>query len=354
MWWRPSRMRGEGMDPAAKTQPGRNMYRNSKILITGGTGSIGLVLAESLLTRKPGRIILFTNDENGLFEARVRLAGEDAVEYKLGDVRDREALREVARGCDYVFHAAALKHVDFCESNPIEAVSTNILGTQNVIDAAVTNGVRRMVFISTDKAVNPISTMGATKLLGERLVSTASRTSGPVVFSTVRFGNVFGSRGSVVSVFERQVREGSAITVTNPEMTRFAISPLDAARLVLRAAEEASSGEIFVLKMESLKISDLAEASRQFFGKLYGKAPGTIPVKTIGSKPGEKLHEELMTDSEAVRAVEIGDFYVINPARKTIQAGKPVRGVRYTSNKTRLLTVSSIRRMLQSLYDARR
>jgi len=198
-------------------------YRDANILITGGTGSVGLGLAEVALQYEPRRICLLSNDENGLFEARIVFGRDSRVDYRLGDVRDRRSVESVIAGFDTVFHAAALKHVDFCERNPYEATYTNVVGTQIVIDCSIRSGVSRFVYISTDKAVNPISTMGATKLLGEKLMFAASRRSETTTFSCVRFGNVLGSRGSVLRIFERQVREGGPMTVTDPEMTRFII-----------------------------------------------------------------------------------------------------------------------------------
>jgi len=333
-----------------------NVYNNSVILITGGTGSIGLELAKSLINYKPKQIRLFSNDENGLFQARALFFDHSEVTYRFGDVRDLRSLESAIEGCDFVFHAAALKHVDFCEMNPYEAVSTNILGTQNVIEAAIKHHVKKFIFISTDKAVNPLSAMGATKLLGEKLVISASKTTNRTTFSIVRFGNVLGSRGSVILIFKEQVKNRNIITVTDPNMTRFIMLPSDAARLVLRAGEIAKSGEILVLRMKAVKIGDLAEACREFFAKMYGRNPEDIRIIKVGSRPGEKIHEELMTESEASNVIEIEDFYIINYNPERIQASKfhPTRAVGYTSNTAPLLSKEEIISLLSQLYSQSR
>jgi len=329
-----------------------SIFRGSNVLITGGTGSIGLELAKALLTYKPRKICLFSNDENGLFEARAMFSEHPEVTYKLGDVRDPQSIERVIKDCDIVFHAAALKHVTFCEDNPYEAISTNILGTQNMISSAIKYNIQRFVFISTDKAVNPVGTMGATKLLGEKLVISASKIVDKTIFSIVRFGNVLASRGSVILIFERQVKEGKPITVTDPEMTRFVMLPSEAAQLVLHAAELAKPGEIFVLKMKAVKIGDLAEACREFFAKLYHKDPESIKIIKIGQNPGEKIHEELMTFFEASNAIETDQFYIVNPHPERMQYSvKLPLHKEYASNTTSLLSKKEIVSLLSWLYS---
>ncbi len=256
------------------------------------------------------------------------------------------------KDCDYVFHAAALKHVNFCETNPYEAITTNIVGTQNVIDCAIKCGVKKFVFISTDKAVNPESTLGATKLLGEKLVLSASRHVGMPVFSIVRFGNVIGSRGSVVLIFERQVRAGGPITVTNPNMTRFIMAPSQAAGLILKAADEAGPGDIFVLKMKTVMVGQLAEACRAFFSKRLGLNPLSIKITRIGGQPGEKEHEELMNETEMGSAIVSQDFYIIRSKAEgatvpQVQASKRL----LSSEKPTPLSPAQIEAELARLYD---
>jgi FlaA1/EpsC-like NDP-sugar epimerase len=340
-----------GINKSLSKEAEASIFRDSNVLITGGTGSIGLELAKALLRHKPRKICLFSNDENGLFEARTMFSKHPEITYRLGDVRDPQSIDRVIKGCDIVFHAAALKHVTFCEDNPYEAISTNIIGTQNMISSAIKYNIQRFVFISTDKAVNPVSTMGATKLLGEKLVISASKMVDKPIFSIVRFGNVLASRGSVILIFERQVKDGKPITVTDPEMTRFVMLPSEAAQLVLYATELAESGEIFVLKMKAVKIGDLAEASREFFAKLYRKNPENIKIVKIGSNPGEKIHEELMTSFEASNVVETDQFYIVNPHPKRMRHSvKSFLHKGYASNTAPLLSKEEIVSLLSQLF----
>jgi len=330
-----------------------SQYADAVCVITGGTGSVGLELASALLRQKPREVRLFSNDENGLFEAMSLFSGRPEVTYKLGDVRDTRTVESVIKGSDVVFHAAALKHVDFCETNPYEAITTNIVGTQNVIDQAIKCSLRRFVFISTDKAVNPAGTMGATKLLGEKLVVSASTVTNRPIFSVVRFGNVHGSRGSVVLIFERQVRSGRDITVTDPGMTRFIMLPADSARLVLDAGRFPESGRLLIMKMKAARIIDLADACREFFARMYGRDAATIKITQINAGPGEKIHEELMTEEEALTATETPEFFIIKPDTARIasslreSAGRPKP---YSSDSVELMAKEEITRLLSELY----
>jgi len=329
-----------------------SLYKGSTILITGGTGSVGLELARSVLQHSPREVRLFSNDENGLFEARTVFGKTPSVKYHLGDVRDLRSIERAISGCDAVFHAAALKHVDFCEMNPHEAISTNIIGTQNVIELARKEKVKTLVYVSTDKAVNPISTMGATKLLSERLTVNAGSLYESGVFCCVRFGNILGSRGSVLTIFARQVREGGPVTVTDPRMTRFIMLPSEAAALILHAGALAKTAETYVLKMPAVKVADLAEASIEFFCKRYGKNPREFRIEEIGANPEEKVHEELMTDSERRRSSLRDEFFIIPSPAKGVGAGKPAaaqeRG--YSSDSARILPKKEIIRIISRLY----
>ena len=311
-------------------------FNGSVCVVTGGTGSIGLELTRALLKEEPDQVRLFSNDENGLFESQSLFQTDSRVTYRLGDVRNRRAVKSVTEGADVVFHAAALKHVNFCESNPYEAIMTNVIGTQNIIDSVIENSVGRFILISTDKAVNPTSTMGTTKLLCEKLTVNASRITDRTKFNVVRFGNVLGSRGSVVVIFRNQVLNGEPITVTNPKMTRFVMLPSDSARMVLDVAQQHNSGKILVLKMKAVRIGDLVEACLWFF-KGHNRA-----VNIIGARLGEKTHEELMTQTEASVATDIGDMYVIDH-------GAGVSGG-YTSDSVELLRIEDIRVLLERLY----
>ena len=326
-------------------------FRNSTVLITGGSGSIGREILDSVLKHSPKSVRVFTNDENGLFELAQPYGKMENVEFMLGDVRDARSLDPAVEGCDYVFHAAALKHVDFCETNPYEAITTNITGTQNVIDFSLRHKVKRFVLISTDKAVNPVSTMGATKLLAEKLVMRASRQTNKTVFSSVRFGNVIGSRGSVVLLFEKQVKAGLPLTITDPSMTRFIMATSEAARLVIGSSTISMPGEIFVLKMKTVRIGDLAEASRRFFAKMLEKSVDSIKVKVVGTRPGEKMHEELLNASEAREAMDLGEYYVVNPhaGRKGRRLGRSF-GAGLSSKDFKPVPVGEIMKDLKALY----
>ncbi len=287
-------------------------YKDKTLLVTGGAGSIGSELVRTLLNMGPKVVRVLDNNETGLFDLEQELRSEK-IRLLVGDVRDRERLERAFEGVDIVFHAAALKHVPLCEFNPFDAVKTNVIGTQNALDAAIDEEVDRFIFISTDKAVNPTNVMGATKLLAERLTISANYYKGSrkTVLSCVRFGNVLGSRGSVVPLFKKQITNGEPLTITDPNMTRFIMDIPKAIKLILKAAEIARGGEIFILKMPVVQISDLAGAvadERSSSGCKIGK---DIEVKTIGRRPGEKLYEELMTEAEAENAYENEEFIAV-------------------------------------------
>ncbi|MBW6474092.1 MAG: UDP-N-acetylglucosamine 4,6-dehydratase (inverting) [Anaerolineaceae bacterium] len=275
------------------------------VLITGGTGSFGKKLTRIMLDEyNPSKIIVYSRDE--LKQHEMRVAGYDAtnLRYFIGDVRDLDRMRRAFEGVDIVVHAAALKQVPACEYNPMEAIKTNILGSSNVIDAALDAGVERVVALSTDKAVNPVNLYGATKLAAEKLFIQSNSYAGgrKTRFSCVRYGNVVGSRGSVVPVFLRQ-RENGEITVTDDRMTRFWISLEQGVRFVIRCAENMHGGEVFVPKIPSMSIIDLAKAI----------AP-EAKVNVVGIRPGEKLHEVLISEDEARTTVELEDMFVVQPA----------------------------------------
>ncbi len=246
------------------------MFKGKKILVTGGTGCIGSEIVKRLSAYHPKVIRIFSNDEDNTYRMMNELGqGEEKMIHELGnkrfligDIRDKERIMLAMEGIDIVYHAAALKHVPLCEYNPFEAIQTNVLGTQNVIEAALTNGVKQVINISTDKAVNPVNTMGATKLLAEKLITDANGYRGlrKTMFSCVRFGNVLFSRGSVIPLFEEQIRQKKPITITDPKMTRFMMSIADTVNLVFKATQMALGGEIFILKMPVIKTGDLADA----------------------------------------------------------------------------------------------
>jgi len=292
-----------------------NTFRKKKILVTGGTGCIGSGIVRSLLQYKPEVVRIFSNDEDGTFRMMEEFGKASRCRFLVGDVRDKERLLLAMENIDIVYHAAALKHVPLCEYNPFESIKTNVLGTQNVIEAALSNGVDKVINISTDKAVNPTNTMGATKLLAEKLITDANFYKGrsKTIFSCVRFGNVFLSRGSVVPLFEEQIKQKRMITITDPNMTRFMMSKENTIDLVFKATLLAKGGEINILKMPVVKLEDLADVAMETYAQKYGYKTSEMEKKIIGLRPGEKMFEELMTEKEAEKAFETDDMLIIPP-----------------------------------------
>lgn len=292
----------------------KNLIENKNILVIGGTGSIGQRLVAEILEFNPKVVRVYSRDEYKQFELEQEWNSyKDKIRFLIGDIRDKERLSRAMRKINIVFSLAALKHVPACEYNPFEAVMTNVIGTQNVIDAAIENGVERVIYTSTDKAINPTNTMGATKLLAERLISSADYTKGGnrPIFAAVRFGNVMGSRGSVIPLFEEQILANRKITLTHPDMTRFMMSISQAAKLVLKAAYHAQGGEIFVLKMPVLRLRDLAQAVIELVCTKHKINQEDVIIDDIGLRPGEKMYEELMTAEECQKAIELEGMYKI-------------------------------------------
>lgn len=323
-------------------------WKDQKILVTGGTGSFGKRFVEVMLKEyHPARLIVYSRDE--LKQHEMRMAGFDHpnLRYFIGDVRDLPRLRRAFNGVDIVVHAAALKQVPACEYNPMEAIKTNILGSSNVVDAALDAGVKKVLALSTDKAVNPINLYGATKLAAEKLMVQSNAYAGGMTtrFSCVRYGNVVGSRGSVVPLFIKQ-RQTGTVSLTDERMTRFWISLDQGVRFVIRCIEQMQGGEVFVPKIPSMKMTDLAEAI----------APGA-KVNVIGIRPGEKLHEVLISEDESRTTVELEDMYVVQPAAALwfghywSELGEPLQdGYHYASdNNTEWLTLEDIQKMVASI-----
>jgi FlaA1/EpsC-like NDP-sugar epimerase len=285
-------------------------------LITGVCGTIGRKLLERVLELCPKQVIGIDNNESELFYLYDHYRKHPAVKLYTADLRDERELESRIAGCEFVLHAAAVKHVYLCEESPFSAIHANILGTQNIIDAAMKAGVERLLLTSSDKAVNPTNVMGTSKLMAERLVSAANaRTQhNNQVFSCTRFGNVLGSRGSVIPVFVRQIRFGGPVTLTSPDMTRFIMTLDEAVGLVMDSLFLAKGGEIFVTKMPVLRIKDLAEVLIEELAKDFGYKPRDIPIEIIGPRPGEKMYEELMNEEEIQRSIELPKYYVIRPA----------------------------------------
>lgn len=282
-------------------------WKNKNVLVTGGTGSFGKKFVELMLKEyHPAKIIVFSRDELKQHEMRVSGFNHPSLRYFIGDIRDLDRLMRSFEGVDIVIHAAALKQVPACEYNPLEAIKTNILGSSNVVDAALNTGVEKVLALSTDKAVNPVNLYGATKLAAEKLLIQSNAYAGGKVtrISCVRYGNVVGSRGSVVPVFIKQ-RKNGVITVTDERMTRFWISLEQGVRFVIRCIEQMQGGEVFVPKIPSMKVVDLAKA-------IAPKAK----VNVIGIRPGEKMHEVLISEDEARGTVELKDMYIVLPAEE--------------------------------------
>jgi UDP-N-acetylglucosamine 4,6-dehydratase/5-epimerase len=290
-------------------------YEDKNVLVTGGVGTIGTAIVDQLLKEKPRSIRILDIDENRLFEYG---QSQNSVKIRtfIGDIRDKERLKRAIKGTNVVFHAAALKHVPLCEYNPFEAVKTNVIGTQNLIEVAIDESIDKFITISTDKAVNPINVMGATKLLAERLTIAANTYKGGInetKFSCCRFGNVLNSRGSVVPLFVNQIRTQKKIIITDKLMTRFMMTLENAIELVLNVGRISNGGEIYILKMPVLKITDLADVIIEKVSKKYQIDSDEIQVEYIGKRPGEKLYENLITLEEYASGYESDNMYIILP-----------------------------------------
>lgn len=296
-------------------------FKDKRIVVTGSCGTIGSELVRQLIEEyDAGEVIGIDNNESEIFFQEQRYSNSENSRFLLADVRDKEKLNRVFKGVDIVFHSAAYKHVILCERSPFEAVQTNILGVHNIVDAACENGVDKVIFTSSDKAVNPTNVMGTSKLMGERLMTAANSNmrSGQTVFASTRFGNVLGSRGSVIPIFRKQIEKGVPITLTDDRMTRFIMSIREAVRLVIDSAYIACGGEVFVTKMPVIRIKDLAEVMIAELAPRYGHNPLDVEIKVIGSKPGEKLYEELMSDEETSRTLELQNYFAVLPAFRSL------------------------------------
>lgn len=301
-------------------------------------------------------------DETKQFYQRHRHRNQD-VRFLIGDIRDRDRLLRACEGIDVVFHCAALKHVESGEYNPFEATQTNVTGTQNVIDACLAMGVSTMILTSSDKAANPTSVMGASKLLAEKLVSAAPnyRGSHRTTFASVRFGNVLGSRGSALELFARQIAAGGPVTVTDPEMTRFIMSVDRAVELAIKAADIARGGEVFVFKMPAARLDDLIGAAIEILAPASGLDPASIRRESIEARAGEKSYEELMTEDESARAVDLGDMFAVLPS---IELDADVRAAyadlpsaplgAYRSDGVAPLDRDGVRRLVAETFEAER
>lgn len=329
-------------------------YTGKNILIIGGTGTIGRGLAKKLLSQKPNVIRIFSRDEYKQFIMEKELDHISQFRYLIGDVRDYNRVERAMNDIDVVFNLAAMKHVPSCEYNPTEAIKTNVQGMENVIKAAIHNNVDSVLFTSSDKAINPTNTYGATKLLAEKLVQAANFSKGKVRtrFAVVRFGNVMGSRGSVIPLFKKQILEKGYITVTDGNMTRFMMTLHQAVSLIIDAAEKSHGGEAFVLKMPVIRLLDLVHVVVEESCKKFGIDLNSIKIENIGLRAGERRFEELMTYEESQIAYDLGNMYAVIPNTyvgeldKYYKLKKKAKAGSYNSSDLIPITKEEVRKLL--------
>lgn len=329
--------------------------------MTGGSGTIGARLVDRLLGFEPEVVRVFGRDETKQFYQRHGSRDHRNIRFLIGDIRDRDRLTRALERIDIVFHCAALKHVESGEYNPFEATQTNVIGTQNLIDAALAGGVRTLILTSSDKAANPSSVMGATKLLAEKLVTAANNYRGEhgTTFASVRFGNVLASRGSAIELFASQIAAGGPVTMTDPSMTRFVMTIERAVDLALSAVGVARGGEVFVFKMPIARLSDLVAAAIEVFAPLSNRDPRSIEVVSIPPRPGEKPYEELMTEDESARARDIGAMYAVLPAIdgrpdviRAYAGADPAPVGPYRSDGAEPISYAEVRALIASTVDS--
>jgi UDP-N-acetylglucosamine 4,6-dehydratase len=327
------------------------MFKDKILMITGGTGSFGKTVLKRFLSTDVREIRIFSRDEKKQEEMRIAL-NNDKLKFYIGDVRNYDSIHQAMKGVDYVFHAAALKQVPSCEFYPMEAVRTNVLGTENMMSAAIANGVKRVVVLSTDKAVYPINAMGISKAMMEKLMVAKARMQGEgeTVFCATRYGNVMASRGSVIPLFVTQLKEGKPLTVTDPNMTRFLMSLEDSVDLVLYAYEHGRQGDIFVQKAPASTVADLAQALKELFSR-------DSLIRVIGTRHGEKLYESLLSREEMAHAEDRGGYYRIPADNRDLNYAKFFSDGEervshfedYTSHNTERLGVEQVKALLLKL-----
>lgn len=325
------------------------MFKSKTLLITGGTGSFGNVVLNRFLKTDIGEIRIFSRDEKKQDDMR-KAYQNDKIKFYLGNVREPNSIRDAMVGVDYVFHAAALKQVPSCEFFPLEAVKTNVIGTENVLNAAIDAGVKKVICLSTDKAAYPVNAMGTSKAMMEKVFIAKSRNSKETLVTGTRYGNVMCSRGSVIPLFIEQIKKGEALTVTEPSMTRFIMSLDEAVELVLFSFQNAKAGDIMVQKSPACTVGDLAQAVKELLGV-------DNPIKQIGIRHGEKLYETLLTKEEAFVAEDMGGFYRVPADTRDLNYNKffsegcesCVDVEEYNSNNTQLLNVEEIKEKLLTL-----
>lgn len=339
----------------------RQFVEGKTVLVTGGTGSIGSEIVRQVLQYDPKMVRVLSRSEHLQYQLVQEMGRLPNLVCFIGDVRNAERINRAAVEADVIFHVAAMKHVPLCEFNPFEAVETNVLGTQNVVNAAINNRVKQVIAISTDKAVNTMNVLGGTKLLAEKLLTSAHHYAGvsQTKFACVRFGNVLGSRGSVIPGWVDQIKKGQPVTLTDPEMTRFFLSIPQAVSLVFKAMRRMVGGEIFILKMPVLRMGDLAEAVIERFAPEQGLDPALVERKVIGTRPGEKMYELLMSEDEAGIALEVEDMFIIPPhieiphrgmMRRTYDGATPAPKAGYDSRRDLPMGKRAIQAMLTQTF----
>jgi FlaA1/EpsC-like NDP-sugar epimerase len=338
----------------------KNFFKNKRILITGASGTVGKELIKQLstsLNEKPKEIVGIDQDENSIFFLSEEYKKRNFINFFVTNVCDQQSVLEITKGIDIIFHTAALKHVILGEKNPKQVIRTNIDGLQNVIFSALENNVEKVIFTSSDKAVNPTNVMGTSKLMGEKIITAANnlKINQKTIFSSTRFGNIIGSNGSVVQIFDKQIRKQVSLTITDARMTRFIMSLDQAAKLVLNSARMAKGGEIFVTKMKAISVIDLADAMIDIISTKEKFNKRKIKKIFIGAKPGEKYFEELLSSEEKKRAIELNEFYSIIPAfqgtYRKIKYNYPKMinkkvSSEYNSKKSKLLSKNQIKKLL--------
>lgn len=329
----------------------QTMFKDKVLMITGGTGSFGNTVLKRFLSTDVREIRIFSRDEKKQEEMRIAL-NDPKLKFYIGDVRNYDSIYQAMKGVNYVFHAAALKQVPSCEFYPLESVRTNVLGSENVMEAAISRGVARVVMLSTDKAVYPINAMGISKAMMEKCMIAKARmqNDGETVLCATRYGNVMASRGSVIPLFVSQIKEGKPLTVTDPNMTRFLMSLEDSVDLVLYAFEHAKQGDIFVQKAPASTVADLAQALKEIF-------TNDNPIRIIGTRHGEKLYESLISREEMVKAQDLGEYYRIPADNRDLNYAqyfsegeeKISQQEDYTSHNTDQLNVEQVKKLLLKL-----
>ena len=332
-----------------------SLLKGKKILVTGGSGSIGKELVKKSLIEGASLVRIFSNDENALYETELEFSGKN-IEYVIGDIRNSETVNSIVKDMDIVFHTSALKHVDRCELNPFEAITVNTIGTYNVCKSAIRESVSNVINISTDKAVNPIGVLGATKLLSEKLISAESfHNKSKTIFSSVRFGNVLQTRGSIIPRIENQIKNGGPITLTDKNMKRFFMTKKQSVDLILKATEYAKGGETFVLKMPLILLNDLFDVMKRIIAPKYNLNPNIIKTKIIGIRPGEKITEYLLTDFELENVLETKDFFIMpsmfdSEITKKYKNAKKPKNIKNYFDTLKPINKLKIEKMLQDVY----